>query len=141
MEPDEAERAARSSSWEERARAARVLAAGQESSTLVDELLFDEDLVVCKAAAEGLLARADEQAVRRFTSAYARADDQLGHHFGHVLLDFARNDPGIVSILERLSVNDDLGAREALSWLAEGWSVFTGSPPPPSLLEAVRRRA
>ena len=141
MEPDEAGRAARSSSWEERARAARVLAARQESSTLVDELLFDENLVVCKAAAEGLLARADEQAVGRFTSAYARADDQLEFHFSHVLLDVARRDPGIVSTLERLSENDDLGARQALCWLAEVWSVFTGSPPPPSLLKAVRHHA
>jgi len=119
VEPDAAERAALSASWEDRAHAARVLAERPESSDLVDRLLLDPDLAVAASAAEGLLTRADEQAVEQFTSAYVRAEDQRGDHFNDVLRVAVQRNPDILRTLERLSEDSDLGARMTLAWLAD----------------------
>jgi hypothetical protein len=128
VEPDAAERVALSASWEDRAHAARVLAERSESSDLVDTLLFDPNLAVAVSAAEGLLTRADEQAVKQFTSAYVRADDQLGDHFNDVLRVAVHTNPDILRTLQTLSDDGDLGARMGLAWLTEAWTP----PTPPT---------
>ena len=55
VEPDVAERAALSASWEDRAHAARVLAERPESSDLVDRLLLDPDRDIYQAETVRLL--------------------------------------------------------------------------------------
>jgi hypothetical protein len=114
VEPDAAERAALSASWKDRAYAARVLASRPESSSLLDRLLLDPNLAVAESAAQRLLARADQQGVTQFTSAYVRGDDQLRDHFNDVLHVAVQTDTNILNSLKRLSKGSGLGARMAL---------------------------
>lgn len=72
--------AANSDSWEERAAAGEALALFDDpaADAALATLLDDDNLGVIKRAVSSLLASPTTTALRRFTSSYATASDQVG---------------------------------------------------------------
>jgi HEAT repeat protein len=111
--------AAKSDSWEDRAAAAEVLAVIEdaEADTAVAALLDDDDLGVIRRAVSSLLANPTTLAVRRFTSSYATAGDQVGDTLNDELRTAVAGIPRLRDTLVSLADGGDVGARMALDWL------------------------
>lgn len=105
--------------WEERAAAAEVLAVvdDAEAGAAVVALLGDENLAVIKRAVSSLLANPTTPAVRRFTSSYATAGDQVADSMNEELRVAVALNPSLRVTLVALADNGDVGARVALDWL------------------------
>jgi HEAT repeat protein len=111
--------AANSDNWEERAAAAEVLAQVDDaaSNAALATLLDDDNLGVIKRAVSSLLGNRTTPALRRFTSSYATASDQVGDVMNDELRVAVALNPGLRDTLLTLADGGDVGARMALDWL------------------------
>ena len=119
MDRSDALQAAGNIEWNDRATAGEVLATfdDTEAGAALDALLADPDLAVVKRTVAALLAMPSADSLRRFTSAYVNADDQVGDAMNDELRAAVVMNPRLRLGLTALAEEDDLGAQMALEWL------------------------